>query len=96
MSYVVESNTAALRLGAYDADLPLTIDPVLAYSGQIALPAGGCDPKIAADTAGNLYLVTCGIYSAASPAYGTGAGSVSVLKLDPTGQNIARCCFGWK
>jgi len=45
-----------LRLGRYDHRLPLTIDPVLRYSGYLGGSAADAATAAALDTHGNLYL----------------------------------------
>jgi uncharacterized repeat protein (TIGR01451 family) len=47
----------SLALGAYNASLPLVIDPVLAYSSYLGGSAGDYGNAIAVDGSGNAYVV---------------------------------------
>jgi len=51
-----ERGQVGLRLGRYDQRLPLTIDPVLRYSGYLGGSAADAATADALDTHGNLYL----------------------------------------
>ncbi len=51
-----ERGQVGLRLGRYDQRLPLTIDPVLRYSGYLGGSAADAATAAALDTHGNLYL----------------------------------------
>lgn len=61
-----------LQLGAYNPDLPLVIDPVLAYSSYLGGSAGDYGNGIAVDSSGNAYVVG----QAGSTNFPTTAGSV--------------------
>ncbi len=52
----VHPGLVGLRLGRYDHRLPLTIDPVLRYSGYLGGSAADAATAAALDTHGNLYL----------------------------------------
>ena len=57
-SYVLLGPTeVGLRLGSYDASLPLVVDPVVAYSTYLGGNGGEYGYGIAADAAGNAYVV---------------------------------------
>jgi len=51
-----ERGQVGLRLGRYDQRLPLTIDPVLRYSGYLGGSAADAATAAALDNRGNLYL----------------------------------------
>ena len=50
-------NQVGFQVGAYDSSLPLTIDPVLSYSTYLGGNNGDFGEAIAADAAGNAYVV---------------------------------------
>jgi len=53
---LVGHHQVGLRLGRYDQRLPLTIDPVLRYSGYLGGSAADAATAAALDNRGNLYL----------------------------------------
>ena len=54
--FVLETNdTVGFRLGAYDARLPLIIDPVIVYSSRLGIP-GDKVAGVAVDAQGNVYV----------------------------------------
>ncbi|HKY42980.1 MAG TPA: SBBP repeat-containing protein [Pyrinomonadaceae bacterium] len=91
---LIDKHRVGFRVGTYDANRPLVIDPVIVYS--TFLGGGGSDQAldIAVDSEGNAY-VTGGtnslnfpIANAFQPVFGSGppgGGDAFVAKLDPTG-----------
>jgi hypothetical protein len=84
-------NLIGFEVAAYDSNLPLVIDPVLAYSSYLG--GGGADTgeAIAVDTAGSAYVtgntqsmnfpVTSGAFQTVPPPFG----AVFVTKINPSG-----------
>ena len=54
---LVDDNTVGFALGAFDAALPLTIDPVLTYSTYLGGGSGDAAHAFAVDEAGNTWVV---------------------------------------
>ena len=88
--YVLEGIQVSFKVGAYDRNKPLIIDPVLVYSSYFA--GNGYDQAfgVAVDGAGSAYitgfasstnLATAGAYSTA----GNGQASAYITKLNPQG-----------
>jgi hypothetical protein len=73
--------SVAFRLGSYDHNLPLVIDPTLVYSTYFSKSSVEGINGVAADASGDTYLTG---YAAWSPT----AISPFVTELDPTGQHI--------
>jgi hypothetical protein len=92
VKYVLRAaNEVGLKVGAYDHDKQLVIDPVLAYSTYFGGSGGDIGYGIAVDSLGKAYVT--GISNSAnfptspgshSITYG-GSGDVFVVKLDPAG-----------
>ncbi len=84
----------ALRLGSYDASLPLVVDPVVDYASYLGGDGFDASTQVVLDDAGNIYL--CGSTSGGGfPAsggpqtsYGGGPTDAYVVKLDPTGSTV--------
>ena len=92
-NYMIDrtGNHVRIELGPYDHSQPLTIDPVLAW--EAAVNGGGTSASaVAADRAGNMWILTD--FPPTSPSYSKtfGAGGASrdlvLLKVDPTGSNL--------
>lgn len=86
---LAQNGQVSFRLGKYDNEHPLVIDPIVAYLSFLWQAAS----NIALDTAGNVYIVgsTIGSDLPASNGYQTAlAGSIDayVAKLDPTGTKV--------
>lgn len=87
------SDTLGIRVGAYDAKLPLVIDPVVGYSTLLSGTDGGASgTALTVDSAGNAYIV--GITSASDfpttasafqKTKSSTTGNAFVTKLNPTG-----------
>ena len=92
-------NEVGFTVGAYDASLPLTIDPVLSYSTYLGGSGGDTGEGIAVDGSGNAYIIgsahsinfptTTGAYQTS---YGTD-GDAFVTKLNATGTAIIYSTF---
>lgn len=98
--YTVENgNTVGFRVGEYNNDRTLIIDPSLEYSSLI----GGKDEEmawiIATDLQGNAYVAGetyKGDYPSTTGAYDTnfsGEGDIFVSKFDPTGSHLIYSTF---
>ncbi|HRG99845.1 MAG TPA: SBBP repeat-containing protein [Polyangiaceae bacterium] len=93
--YVVEGKTAALRVGAYDPDLELVVDPVVHFSTYFGGSGTDRITCLARDPAGNLYMAGS-TTSPNLPAIGTIPGGADlggridafVTKLNPTGSQV--------
>lgn len=92
--YALREGGIGFVLGAYDSALPLVIDPVLTYSTYYGGSSFDQANAIAADTAGNMYIVG---YTASTlfptsspeqPTHGGGSYDAFVLKLSPTGSTV--------
>jgi hypothetical protein len=91
--YVLESPTRiGFRLGAFDANQPLVIDPVLAYSTYLGGTADDSPSAIAVDASGAVYIAgytDSGDFPLATVgALAPGNDHVFVAKLDATGSNL--------
>jgi hypothetical protein len=90
VSYELDGTTVALRVGAYDPNRPLLIDPKLAYASYWGGSAGeGCVTAPGADAS---VYVACGTDSPDLPQVGThppvGQEDLYVAKLDRTATHI--------
>ena len=98
--YVVfQPRQIGFRVGSYDRDQPLIIDPVLSYATYL----GGSDVDagfgVAVDAVGNAYVTG----RADSPDFPTTVGTVQpnirggpdafIAKLDPTGSSLVYCTY---
>jgi uncharacterized protein DUF4214/beta-propeller repeat-containing protein/all-beta uncharacterized protein/parallel beta helix pectate lyase-like protein len=99
--YLLDRNhQISFRLGEYDANYPLTIDPVISYSTYLG--GGGEDEgnSIVVDAAGNAYItgftdsLNFPTASAQQPANGGGPQDAFVTKLSPTGALIYSTYLG--
>ena len=93
--YALASNReVGFRLGRYDRNHPLTIDPVLSLSTNV----WGNTAGVAVDAARNIYVVGS-IWSSGLPAssgYQTqlaGSQDAYVIKLDPTGTHVTYATY---
>jgi uncharacterized protein (TIGR03437 family) len=89
-SYRLHDGEVSFELGAYDAKLPLVIDPVLAWSSFAGGSGTETGSAVAVDAAGNVYLGGTTDSSdftllKATPATGTRG---YIARLDPTGANV--------
>jgi Beta-propeller repeat len=97
-SYVLLGrDRAGLRVGEYDRDRPLTIDPVLSFAGLVAsygsTPSG--TNSIAVDSSGNVFVAGAFTWPTnvangpPSTHLGTPTGvNVSIVELDATGRTV--------
>jgi hypothetical protein len=92
--YVLEDNNqVGFAVGAYDAGLPLTIDPILSYSTYLGGSGGNQGAGIAVDSAGNAYVTgftSSTNFPTANPLRGTldGTSDVFVSKLNAQGSAL--------
>ncbi|MDQ1640211.1 MAG: hypothetical protein QOF62_3550 [Pyrinomonadaceae bacterium] len=91
-SYTLNSdNSIGFKLGQYDHERQLVIDPVLFYSSFLGGSAADAANDIALDPAGNIYI-TGGTTSAEFPrtdgSASKGSFDVFITKLNPTGTAI--------
>jgi hypothetical protein len=96
-SYLVKNNhRVGFRLAAYDARMPLVIDPVLFYSTYLGGSNGDTGQGIAVDSAGNAYVTgytTSANFPTTVGAFQTAPGGrffsdAFVTKLNPTGSGV--------
>jgi hypothetical protein len=83
----------SFELGAFDAAIPLTIDPVVSYSSYLGGQGDSAATAIAADSNGNVYVAgwTDSVkFPTAGPLQGGIAGEVNafVLKLNAAGNTL--------
>lgn len=92
--FALDGDTAHFELGAYDANLPLVIDPTLALGTYLGGGSADYGRGIAVDAQGNIYVVGDFFSSDFLGDDTTTAGSkdVIVLKLNPTGSEVI---YGW-
>jgi uncharacterized protein (TIGR03437 family) len=95
--FVVEhGNTVRLRVGSYDRDSELVIDPTLSYATYLGAEANDAARGIGVDAAGNVYIAgkttspDLPVVNAVQPAYGGStanyfAGDAFVAKFSPAG-----------
>jgi hypothetical protein len=101
-SFELRDDEVAFRLGDYDRNAPLVIDPVLVYStylgGETLASYGGPDPvatSVVADAQGASYMTGYTFSQnfpttpgVVRPQFGTGSYHSYVSKLDPTGSKL--------
>jgi hypothetical protein len=87
--FAIKKNVVRFRIGAYDRNLPLVIDPALDYSTYLGNVYG---LSMASDPAGNIYVAmgTDGPLTGSRSIGPAGQRSFDVLvaKFDPTGANL--------
>ena len=87
---LLDAHTAGFEVDAYDASLPLVIDPVISYATYIGGTGLGAVTGVALDSTGDLYAAgwTEALnFPIALPAQAASGGSVDafIVKLNPTG-----------
>lgn len=97
-SYRVDRETVKIEIGEYDRSLPLTIDPVLAYSSFLGGAGAEQGTAIAVDSQGSAYLTgvtTSTDFPLASPLQGTkdAVGDAFVVKLNPAGTALVYATY---
>jgi len=90
---ILARNEVAFRVGSFDPDHALVIDPVLSFSTYLGGTGQDYARGIALDGAGNIYVAGAsgsGNFPTANPRQATLAGDfdVVVLKLNPTGSTL--------
>ena len=92
--FALDGAAAHFELGAYDAKLPLVIDPSLTIGTYLGGGSADYGRGIAVDTQGNIYVVGDFFSSDFLGDNTTTSGSkdVIVLKLNPTGTELI---YGW-
>lgn len=97
--YVLKDNhQIGFQVGAYDANRPLVIDPVLVYSTYLGGNFTDEGLGIAVDTSGNAYVTgqtDSSIFPTVNPAQSSSGGlkDAFVVKLNPTGSSIIYATF---
>jgi len=93
---------AGFKLGAYDRDLPLVIDPILVYSsyfgGSAAAGSGDLGYDVVVDGAGNTYVtgVTASTdFLSVDPVQPSPGGGLDafIMKIDSTGKTILTASY---
>jgi len=88
--HLVDAHTVGFEIDAYDASLPLVIDPVISYATYLGGTGLGAVTGVAIDSAGDLYAagwteaLNFPIVLAAQAASG-GSVDAFIVKLNPTG-----------
>jgi Chitobiase/beta-hexosaminidase C-terminal domain/Bacterial Ig-like domain (group 3)/Beta-propeller repeat len=85
---LLDSRTVGFKLGSFNHDQPLVIDPVLVYSSYIGGTTNDAATAVAADAAGNTYVAgNSGSFNFPRTwkAYQTAPGPGFITKLNPTG-----------
>jgi hypothetical protein len=89
--------TIALRVGSYDSEHALVIDPVLGYANRIGGSAQDITHDVAVDASGNIHLAgqtASATFPGPSTTIGTRASDdVVVLKLAPDGATVIYSTF---
>ncbi len=97
--YVIKGKEVRFKTGAFDAQKPLIIDPVLSYSTMIGGGGHEYASGIALDSSGNAYITgyaQFGSFPTTPGAFqttGSGSGTAFVTKLDPTGSTLVYSTF---
>jgi uncharacterized repeat protein (TIGR01451 family) len=74
---LISESEVGLRVGSYDPDLPLIIDPVLSFSSPVlASWTDSTSTSVAVDSAGYIYIVGMEPQSSSAP-------TIFITKLDP-------------
>ncbi len=95
---LIGTRTAVLEIGAYDASLPLVIDPVLSYSTYMGGTGLGAVTGIAVDGVANLYAtgwteaLNFPIVGAAQAVNGGGVDAF-IVKLNPAGSALVYATY---
>ena len=90
--YIREGSRVALRVGDYDAGLPLVVDPVVSFTRYVGGKGEEGSPAVAVDAGGNSYIG--GIVAAQPETLNTtarligGAGQIFVAKYDAAGRMV--------
>jgi len=95
---VFEDGTVGFRVGEYDRNLPLVIDPVLSFSTYLGGAGLETARALAVDGAGNVYVggyTDSANFPTASPYQAAGGGGVDVFvcKLKPEGSGLFFCTY---
>jgi hypothetical protein len=93
--YTINGDKVGFRLGAYDHNTPLVVDPALTYGTYIGVSDGSIPGGIAVDSSHNVYItgaansaaypVTAGAYQTT---YGGGGQDVFITKLSADGSSL--------
>lgn len=96
--YVLEEGVVSFRLGKYNADLPLVIDPEIAFSTFIGSPANSWGFTACDDSQGNLiagaavfapnYPTTSGAFSVTFSAASTNYFDAAITKFNADGSQL--------
>lgn len=102
--FAIEANTVSFRIGQYEKDRPLVIDPVLNYSTLIGANNGTTVAAVAADGSGDMYITgttNATNYPVVNAFQSRNAGqtNIFVTKLNPAGNVILYSTYlggnGW-
>jgi uncharacterized protein (TIGR03437 family) len=99
---VLDRNHVGFRVGDYDPEAELTIDPILTYSTLLGHAGNDSGKQVATDAAGNVYITghttsaklptTAGVWQPAAGGSLTGStlssGDAFVMKFDPVNNRI--------
>jgi hypothetical protein len=98
--FVIEGATVRFALGAYDRNLPLTIDPVLSYATYLGGTNFDQIYSVTSDSAGNVYVAiptgssglttTTGAYQPTNP----NGDRTFIAKLNPNATGAAQLVYG--
>jgi sugar lactone lactonase YvrE len=97
--FIIEGDVVRFGLGAYDRNLPLTIDPVLSYATYLGGTSFDQIYSVTSDNAGNVYVAirtaSPGLTTTAA-AYQTNSGSDNtfIAKLNPNATGAAQLVYG--
>ncbi len=96
VGFLVHDRTVGFRLGSYDPVLPLTIDPVVAYTALIDVNNTLTITGFGVDSSGNLIFAGSTFATNVPVVNGlqqnsSGSEQVYVTKLDSTGTNVVFC-----
>ncbi len=93
-NYVVDGDRVRFKVGSYDHERPLVIDPVFDYGTYLGGSGGEWGYAVATDNAGNAYITghttsaNFPVNTTLQPNFGGGLGDVFITKLRPDNTGI--------